>query len=85
MTTESIEPATTEPETDYFTLMLDERISGMEIDITRDELRALVQASQIVGVSPVDFLREATLAKALEVIQSENNRGSSSTTTAGGD
>ena len=82
MTTESIEPATTEPETDYFTFILDERISGMEIDITRDELRDLVQASQIAGVSPVDFLREATLAKAHEVIQSESNRGSSSATAA---
>ena len=68
MTTESIEPATTEPDTDYFTLILDERISGMEIDITRDELRDLVQASQIAGVSPVDFLREATLERVATVL-----------------
>ena len=74
MTTESSEPATSELGTDYFTLVLDERISGMEIDITRDELRQLVRASQIVGVSPADFLREATLAKALEVIDSETDR-----------
>ncbi len=75
MTTESIKTSTAEPGTDLFALVLDERISGMEIDITRDELRLLVRASRIAGVSPVDFLREATLAKALEVIDSETDRG----------
>jgi len=83
MTTESVEPTASEPGTDYFTLVLDERISGMEIDITRDELSRLVQASQIAGVSPVDFLREATLAKALEVIDSDAKR-SGEITTGGG-
>lgn len=82
MTTQSIEPSTPDPGASEFTLILDERISGMEIGITRDELRQLVRASQIAGVSPVDFLREATLEKALNVIDAEAER--SDTAAAGG-
>ncbi len=73
MTTKSRNLVEGESDTTLFTLVLDQSVSGLEIDITRDELRQLVQASQIIGVSPGDFLREATLAKAHDVIESEQS------------
>ncbi len=72
--TQSRNPVEGEFDNSLFTLVLDESISGMEIDITRDELRQLVRASQIIGVSPGDFLREATLEKAHAVLESEQSR-----------
>ena len=76
MTTASDEP-TESVDLEYtFTLILDERISGMEIDITRDEVRRLVEAGRAINTAPGDFIREAVAARVAEILDPEQRTDS---------
>ena len=55
-------------EDDLFELVLNPEVSGLIIDISRDEVRQIVQAGELLGEAPGDFIRRVLIESSTTIL-----------------